>query len=152
MITVKQGPNSDYGRGKRSRANRSKGFMLHTVSLSSTAPTTDLCSVKKNRTSSTTRHTKIAEKIDVMHYNTITSNRQTGSVFRKENLTDISRFEDKHCSFHLVAKEVCYITQVCLPREKFSLYTSTRFTRILWHIHFTIFIISTHFRFSSLLI
>jgi len=47
------------------------------------------------RTSSTTRRTKIAKKIDVMHYNTITSNRQTGSVFRKENLAEISRSEAK---------------------------------------------------------
>jgi hypothetical protein len=156
MITVKQGPNSDYWRGERSRANRSKGFILvlRTVSLSSTAPTTDLCGVKKKlfRTSSTTRHMKIAKKIDVMHYNTITRNRRTGSVFRKENLADITCSEAKHCSFHLVAKVMCYIRQVCLPRETFSLHSSTRFTRILWHIHFTILIVSTHFRFFCLLI
>ena len=65
------------------------------------------------RTSST-RHKKIAKKIDVVHYNTITSNRRTGSVFRKENLADISRSEAKHCFFHLVAKVARYIRQVCL--------------------------------------
>jgi len=138
---------------KAKSRKQNEGLMLHTVSLSSTAPTSDPCSVKNPfRTSSTIRHMKIVKKIDVTHYNTITSNRRTGSVFRKENLADISRSETKHCPFYLVAKVMCYIRQVRLPRETFSLHSSTQLTRILWHIHFTILTVSTHFRFSSLLI
>jgi hypothetical protein len=64
------------------------------------------------RTSSTTRHMKIAKKIDVRHYNMIISKRRTGFVFQKENLTDKSRSEAKYCSFHLVAKVARYLWKV----------------------------------------
>ena len=69
-----------------------------------------------------------------MHYNTITSNIQTGSVFRKENLADISRSETKTLFLPSGGQStVLHYTSVPAPGDVQSAFVNTIHSHPLAH-------------------